>query len=160
MTIAANAENPRSSRHRRSRTSEDGKNLGGRPPIAGVPASVKCSFRLTPAQDELLRTGAAENGFENPRDYILKMVVSDVANSMPNKADLVARVQSEIEQQSATEKKAKCPECNRKTGAFVKMAKNRIFFRCEHGGCGKAWSAEIKSVEHSNGTDYNNHRHP
>ena len=149
MTITATEENPRESRHagRRNRVLEEGKNPGGRPPIAGVAASVKCSFRLTPAQDELLRTAAVENGFENPRDYILKMLVSAVGNSMPDKADLLARVLLEIVQQSATEKKAKCPECNRKTGAFVRMAKNRIYFRCEHKECGKPWSAEIKSAE-------------
>jgi ssDNA-binding Zn-finger/Zn-ribbon topoisomerase 1 len=148
MTTAASADNHRN-RHasRRSRMVEEGKSLGGRPPIAGVPASLKCSFRLTPAQDELLRTGAAENGFENPRDYILRMLVSDVGSSMPNKADLVAQVQSELKRQEATEKKAKCPECNKKTGAFEKMAKNRIYFRCEHKECGKSWFAEIKSVE-------------
>ncbi|HMY15855.1 MAG TPA: hypothetical protein PKA58_05980 [Polyangium sp.] len=148
MTITASADNVRHSRNagRRHRILEEGKNLGGRPPIAGVAASVKCSFRLTPAQHELLRTAANENGFENPRDYILKMLVRE-AHSMPDKADLLARVQLEIEAQSATEKKAKCPECNRKTGEFVKMAKNRIYFRCEHKECGKHWSAEIKSAE-------------
>lgn len=145
MTITASEENPRQSRH--AARLEEGKNLGGRPPIAGVAASVKCSFRLTPAQDELLRTAAAENGFENPRDYILKMLVTEVGSSMPDKAALLARVQLEIDQQSATEKKAKCPQCHRKTGAFVRMAKNRIFFRCEHEECGKPWSAEIKSAE-------------
>lgn len=145
MTIAAESENPHQSTDasRRSRIVE-GKNVGGRPPIAGVPASVRCSFRLTPAQDELLRTASVENGFENPRDYILKMLVSEVGNSMPDKADLLARVQLELDQQAATEKKAKCPECNRKSGAFAKMVKNRIFFQCEHTGCGKMWSAEIK----------------
>ena len=148
MTIAVDAENPRESGHasRRGRIVE-GKNVGGRPCMAGVPASVKCSFRLTPAQDELLRTASVENGFENPRDYILRMLVSVVGSSMPEKADLLARVQMELEQQAATEKKAKCPECNKKSGVFAKMVKNRIFFQCEHTGCGKLWSAEIKSDE-------------
>ncbi len=147
MTIVASTESPRQNRQagRSSRILEEGKSVVGRPPIAGVPASVKCSFRLTPSQDELLRTAAAENGFENPRDYILHMLVNVVGTSMPEKAELLAKVQLELEQQTATEKKAKCPGCNRKTGAFVKMVKNRIFFRCGHKECGFPWSAEIKT---------------
>lgn len=148
MTIAAESENSHQSRDAsHSRRIVEGKNVGGRPPMAGVPASMRCSFRLTPAQDELLRIATLENGFENPRDYILKMLVNEVGSSMPDKADLLARVRLEMNQQAATEKKAKCPECSRKTGVVAKMAKSRIFFQCEHTGCGKIWSAEIKSAE-------------